>query len=464
MSPSSYAQEGAGLLRSDLNGAFPKALWRDQPRSEINYLLKNLPANAPLRSIQEIKRNMLLSTYDTSLIQSDIETPAGDDLLTLRLQKLMEMGLWEDAFTLYTKTTEDPKNNDKLAQVGVVLILLKKGIPTACLEEKVLSVRFPETPFWSLIDSVCNAEMGSETVISTQLSESAVLQAIYNDSDFKVSANSVEALNKLTPLELALLSIKGRIDYQQVSLAKNLPARIIKTYLEDPRFPSKNKESLEALARQQALLPESPLSDLLQEQAKDPQNLMQRQLKTLISHQLKLNKKISSKEVEILASLTTENNENFFYIQILNTINTTEKNTPVSAEDFNAGMTALSTRHPEKVNLLKSLLDKPAEFSNNLANVYEKHVSLTPDDHYVMSTESFANWLTETKRNHFAGLSLLIILSNIEEDTNAKDKTKNSGDTSEKTTVNMLNSLGTVGLIDQSYHIAKEELANLMGL
>ena len=34
---------------------------------------------------------------------------SGDDLLTLRLIKLLEMGLWEDAFALYSQTTKRPR-------------------------------------------------------------------------------------------------------------------------------------------------------------------------------------------------------------------------------------------------------------------------------------------------------------------------------------------------------------------
>ena len=69
---SSQANEGAGLLRSDLNGALPKGLWRKQNRSEITYLLQNLPAHSDSRAMQEIKRNMLLSYYKTREITNDV--------------------------------------------------------------------------------------------------------------------------------------------------------------------------------------------------------------------------------------------------------------------------------------------------------------------------------------------------------------------------------------------------------
>lgn len=456
--PKAQANEGAGLLYSDLDGAFPKALWRNQPRSEINYLLKNLPAYTSLRSLQSIKRNMLLSVYDTSLIKNDIEINDGKDLLTLRLQKLIEIGLWEDAFKLYTKTTNDPGINDQLAQTGVILILLNKGLSTACLEEKVLAPRFPDTAFWQQMDTICNVELGTGSVISTELSDSPVLQAVFNEPDFKIAADNIEALKKLSPMELAMVTLKKRIDYSKTSLKNNLPPILTKTFLKDPRLPSKHKLAVEGIARHQTLLPESPLSADLKNTEKNIQNASQKALLKLISHKLDLGLDITDKEAKKLADLASQHPENYFYIQILNKINSIDGDITVEEDNFDAGVQALVGKNEKKVNLLKTLLDKPPEFSNNPANVYEKQGSLTPDGHYVMPTGGYAKWLKITTNNRLAGLSLLIILSNIEVDANAV------GDNPDNKTYNMLNSLSTVGLIDQSHLVAREELAKLMKL
>lgn len=452
-----FAKEGAGLLVSDLKGALPKALWRDQPRSEITYLLQNLPANARLRSMQEIKRNMLLSVYDTRLIDNDIETKLGEDLLTLRLGKLMKMGLWEDAFTLYTKTTEDPGENDDLARIGVLLILFQKGLPTACLEEKVFASRFPDTPFWQQIDTVCSAEIDGEKVISTQFADSSVLQAIYSKPDFTISAN---ALKKSSLLELVLLQKKNKIDYQGIDLSENIAPHLLKIFLADPHFPKKHRESLEKAAIQKALLPESPLSEEELAQEEDPQNLTQSQLINLITHKLKLGRSISEKEVKKLKDLAPENPKNFVYIQLLKDIGAIGSDTPLSEDNFNLGLEAFLTPDVQKVNYLKRMLDKPSEFSNNPGKVYEKQRGLTPDGGYVMPTDGLTEWLKKTQDHKFAGLSLLIVLSNNELDAYAK----NSGDIPEDKTFNMLKSLSAVGLIEQARHIAREKLANMMGL
>ena len=460
-----HANEGAGLLVSDRHGAFPKALWRGQPRSEITYLLKNLPADAPMRSIQNIKRNMLLSTYDTSLIDNDIEIKSGEDLLTLRLQKLMEMGLWEDAFTLFTTTTKDPGENNALAQIGVLLILTQKGLPTACLEAKVLGPRFRNSSFrnslfWHKIDIVCSAEMDAEAVISTQLSDSPVLQAIYNQPYFNIPAKDIKALEILDPLELALMSLKKRINYQQIDLSQNISPYLLKIFLQDYRFPSLYKQELERIARQKALLPESPLSEELQKQEENIQYLTQNQIIALISHKLKSGQSILQKTVKKLAELAPDNPKNYVYIQLLNDIKAVETPISVSEEKFTFALGAFTNTQKQKVNLLKTMLDKPVKFSNNPSNVYEKQQDLTLASHYVIPKSSLVQWLTETQKHHFAGLSLLIVLSNIEDNAYAK----NSGDISEEQTLNVLKNLSTVGLIEQARHIAREELANMMRL
>ena len=154
------AQESAGLLYSDLQGALPKSLWRGQPRSEITYLLKRLPATSPNTGIQRLKKRLLLSVTDTTLIDNDIPIENGDDILTLRLKKLVEMGLFDDAFKLYTEKVQDPKDNAELGRIGLLLVLNEKGLATACLENKVFSDRYAnqslEKPFWAQINKICN--------------------------------------------------------------------------------------------------------------------------------------------------------------------------------------------------------------------------------------------------------------------------------------------------------------------
>ena len=85
-------RDSIGLLSSDLDGAFPKSLWKNQPQSEIQFLLSKLPAHGTNRALQQIKKRLLLSQTDTSLIEQDMAPEHAQDLFLLRLQKLMALG------------------------------------------------------------------------------------------------------------------------------------------------------------------------------------------------------------------------------------------------------------------------------------------------------------------------------------------------------------------------------------
>lgn len=456
-----YENEGAGLLHRDLDGALPKALWNKQPRSEIVYLLQNLPASSHLRSVQEVKRNMLLSSYDTSLIDNDMPIKDGEDLLSLRLSKLMEMGLWEDAFTLYTTTTEDPGKSAKLAEIGILLILTQKGLSTACLEGKVLSPRFPDNAFWDQIDNICAIELGMATGAPPEFTSSSVLQAIFYNKDFKIAANDIAALDNLSSLELALLSLKEGIIYQSLDLSQRIPPHIIKTFIKDSHFPNSKKKALNQVAQRIALLPPADFTEKHKKQLENVLKLPQNMLLSLLEKKLRLHQDFSSHEINRALKLAPTNPENYFYFQLLKSIKpigSTMQIPDITTENSDLGMGILSTKNIQKVDLLKTLLDKTLLFSNNLGEVYEKQLSLTPEGHYVMPTGDLIKWLDTTQKHQFTGLSLLIILSNIE--NNAYAASAEVPSTHNR--FNMLKRLSTVGLIDQAHHIAREELANLM--
>ena len=152
---------------------------------------------------------------------------------------------------------------------------------------------------------------------------------------------------------------------------------------------------------------------------------------------------------------------------MLNYINTYASPQPKEKFNFSDAKYNFNNVQKEKLIYLTESLDKSSEFSNNQRKVYEKHLSLTPDGEYGMSkeylTEEFwRDWLTNTTNHDLAGLTLLIVLSNLENFTSAEEYNDNSGDKPERQKVNILKSLGNVGLNNQVQMIAKEMLADLM--
>ncbi len=446
------ASEGAGLLINDSQGALPKGLWRNNPRSEIIYLLKNLPDEAPFKSLQEIKRSMLISTYDTSDIDNDISFEVGEDLLTLRLQKLLELGLWDDAYALYTKTTSDPGQNSALAEVGIILSLYKNGIANACLDQKAFEQRFSGL-FWSQINLVCKAEIYNEAIISTQFPNSAMLKSIYTDDDFKISANN---LSDLTIFELLMAQVKGKIDYTNYLLSPSTPPRIIRTFLNDSRFPLMEKNALESLARQKVVL----IKDEIILQKDEDQDNIDNQLTNSIQNDelyspllnvadlVEKNQEIPPNLVRQLQDNTGSNVENYFYLQLLNKFSLINSSLNYTPDQMAQSLRGFPPRVSKEVKILKTWLDNSTEFSNNPDKVYEKQISLASNGDITFSEDDWTKWLGKTTSNQLAGLSLLIVLNN----------NKNIGVRSNQ----LINDLHYVGLIVQSHKIARDMTARLM--
>jgi hypothetical protein len=293
-------------------------------------------------------------------------------------------------------------------------------------------------------------ELGTADENTTEFGNSSVLQGIYFDKNFKISANDTETLSNLSPLELLLLKVKGKIDYAGLSLSDTIPPLLTKTFLTDERFPSTSKSKLENIALSQAIKPFEALTDAQKEALEDPKALEQSKLLSLIIAQLRIDQKISAESGERLLELAPDHPENYFFVQTLQNTNNIYGNYIIAEENINLATEELRKKHPQDVILLLYSLDKPVQFSNNPDIVYEKQISLTPGDGYVMSMVSPKEWLEMAQAQQFAGLSLLIILSNIENIANGMN---------EET---VIKSLSTVGLINQAHHLAKEKLVDLM--
>jgi hypothetical protein len=238
--------ESAGTMRDISAGAYEKTLWHDIKRSLLTDMLKAIPPESPLRTIHDMKRRALLSYTDASLIDNDVPPTTDDNLFILRILKLQQMGLFEDALKLYTDNIDIPRDA-RLAQTGLTLIIHQRGLATACLEEKVLAPQFPDDGFFDVLDSICSYTLG-QTDEPPSL-DSIILKAVLKEDSFKVKADDLSTFTQLSPLELAILKSEGRIDYgafdtSDASLS-GYPSAILMTFLKDQTLPADSRQSLQ---------------------------------------------------------------------------------------------------------------------------------------------------------------------------------------------------------------------------
>ncbi|MEM8833879.1 MAG: hypothetical protein AAGB32_04995, partial [Pseudomonadota bacterium] len=367
----------------------------------------------------------------------------GQDLYTLRLLKLMQMGLWDDAFELYNKG-DDPGQNDRLAEIGILLALHKKGLAAACLDYKAFGDRF-NALFFKRIDLICGKELEDIAIISTQFPKSTVLKGIYTDPKFTFDANDLETLKTFTFLEVMMLLEKNRLTYENFDLKQDTPPYLLKVFLEDENFPPTQKTKLNTLAKHQSILPFIKNDE---NSAYDIQNSQQNEIILHIANLIENNAEISPKIIEKLTENALKNPQNIFYLQLLKQIRPKLNIAEFTEQEKQRALGEFRTEFTKEVNILNSWLDKRSEFSNNPAKVYEKQVIKTPDGSYTTVSDDWTNWLGNATQNQYSGISLLIVLNN----------NKNIGVRSES----MIKDLRHVGLIEQAHQIGVDMTVNLM--
>src|SRR5208282_3087781 len=106
-------REAAGVLDAR-QGGLGAELWRGTPHALVEGLIQALPASIPSPALRELARRLLL----TSATPPEGATGGGPDLLSLRAQKLAEMGDFEDLKALMA-AAPGVAGEETLARIGV---------------------------------------------------------------------------------------------------------------------------------------------------------------------------------------------------------------------------------------------------------------------------------------------------------------------------------------------------------
>lgn len=410
--------ESAGILSGSLQGALDRTAWKGAKRSEILSFLESLPDQKNgLRSVRDMQKRLLLSAIDSELIENDIPPEPGRDLLTLRLEKLMQMGLAEDAYTLYTQSISEPYGN-QLAQTGILLIMRHSGLPTACLDSKVIAARWPEDAFWDRLDRICALKLGTDKAETLpEFPDSAVLQEIFHNPDYRISTAEQSSLS---PLERAIAEQEGRIEAE--STPQNLE-------------PAAGAED----------------QDLLRENLQEP--VTQAQTLAAIARMLEDDAELPDFWVTQLQNRAPENPENYMYLQALQAIRATRTKNEISNEDLMQGFQALPTWQAERIVAITEALDKNTGNTGASTVSYEKHSRLTQSEDYVIPSDGLRGMLADATARENQALVVLAAAHTL------NDKSPQLYPDSVR---EVLESLLSVGLIGEARLIAKELLADIL--
>ncbi len=249
--------ESYGTLTNIRKGGLGIDLWQNSQRALLLELLPILPDDTKYKTLQKLQKRLLLTEADAQLmIRKDSPEAPGQDSLTLRLEKLLSMGAFDDAVKLYTRNP-DPPYHERLARNGVLAMFYSGQDSLACLEVKALEEYHQKgVSFWQQAPKICTyilskvaqqdgpaTKTGQKTI---KFPDSTILEKIINKPTFRFTPHTPDELNKLSPLEKALLFTDGRIDYSQLKSinTEELPPAIATLLITDKNLPDKHRFKL----------------------------------------------------------------------------------------------------------------------------------------------------------------------------------------------------------------------------
>ncbi len=485
--------ESLGILSNLREGAMEKSIWKGQKRSDIYNAIASLPARHGMISAQQLKRNLLLSQTDTHLIENNIELVAGKDLLDLRLQKLVEMGESHEPLELYRAIGGDPYH-ENLARTGILLVLYHGDFATACLEEKVLAPRYPGSRFWMLLDQSCQITLGMLSVDKADFSDSKVLETLFKNPGFMVRADDSVTLSGLSALERGIVAAQGRIDFSPLSknpaTIKDLRSDMLALFINTTSLPEGLLFPLqtEAFARGLMTLPEMRKADpdykriFEMETLAEQWTAMSQKLSTEssparlrhygallklsrpddISHPLLMRifaifllsgERIPDFWMQKLEDDAAKNPENYVYLQGIKSLGIADTPPEVAAESLKSGLLALPGDQAIHALSLIEVLDSTLETDHNPLKVYEKELGLTLNIDYVMPRVDLLETLNTALAKQHTGIVVLSSLEILQ---------GNAGTTHPDVLKQVLGSLKSVGLIEETKKMSQEWLASLL--
>ncbi len=231
--------ESRGLLTKSVDGSLGRDLWNGTKRSLLVAALPQMPGMSEYRTMQTLSRRLLLTQADAELIRRDEKPQPGSDLMTLRLEKLLEMGAFKEALTLYTGHHGEPYH-ERFAKAGVYAALYSRESSLACLEAKAVEERFIDVAFWQQMAKICTyilSKPGSKkNAAKIDFPESKIIQQIIDRDSFRFSPRKPADLLDLEPLEAAVLAADKRFDLSgfEFDPQQKLPPHVLALFMDDP--------------------------------------------------------------------------------------------------------------------------------------------------------------------------------------------------------------------------------------
>ena len=271
--------ESLGPLTNPLNGSLGNDMWAGSSRSTLLKYIPLLPTGDAIRPAQLLARRVLLSNGDVKMLDHNSGSADSPDLFTLRIEKLLEMGAYDDAVELYTLIEGEP-SHDRLGRAGI-MALMSGGYPAqACLEARAVHHDFATTDdadednFWRQIESICTfiqiqsaktiLRNGIQTISTKGFDRSAitgipgsrVLTTLASRPDYRHTVGSPKDIEELSAIERAVIKGLGRFDYSRLKLKRpqDIPTRVLMIMATDRNLQDHHRATLNVEAARRGVI------------------------------------------------------------------------------------------------------------------------------------------------------------------------------------------------------------------
>lgn len=211
--------ESYGLLTNASDGGLGIDMWQDSDRAALLNLIQIMPADLNWRTTQNLVRRALLTRTDMDFMKGGNNAEPGNDFLTVRIEKLTDMGNFAEAVKLYTANPDKPYH-ERLAKAGIMAMLYGGNTSLACLETQALKSELPDSPFWQQVSGLCGYYMarmtGAQKDFAVSFDGGGLLRKVIEKENFRYSIHNAKNFEPLSPLEKAALIGDGRIDYSSL--------------------------------------------------------------------------------------------------------------------------------------------------------------------------------------------------------------------------------------------------------
>ncbi len=266
IAPDDYkALESTGTYTRETDGQLSQDFWKGMKRSEATMLLEAMPASSPNKGLQSLIFGVLLGESDAGQLKNDIEIENGADLLTLRLEKLIEGGAYTQANALYDAARAEPYH-PRLARASLLAKLYTGEKSLACLDIKTFDKTLKANEFIKTLQAYCAASLRKEETDSSA--------ATLESSGFKILSQSLspdftfsytpESFSALPQIEQAILTADKKIKLAPLSLEdiQTVPPQHIEILLQNWELSEHNRFFLTARALKFGLKPTSAMKEL----------------------------------------------------------------------------------------------------------------------------------------------------------------------------------------------------------